>query len=68
MAELSWNPDHNRGLTLEDVQKHFGRHYFWLTSQPDPVQTAKGRAGGAWLANDREGFAYYTRAAELLAG
>lgn len=67
MAELSWRPEENRHLTEADVQAHFGRHWFWLKSQPKPALTAQARASGAWDANDREAFAYYTRAAELLA-
>lgn len=67
-TEFSWNPEQNKHLTMEDVKRTLGAEFVsgWLMQQPNPAATARGRAAGAWQANDRESFALYTRFAELV--
>lgn len=67
MADFSWNPEHNKHLTMQDVQRCLGAQFVteFLLRQPQPAAEARCRAAGAWQANNRQDFAIYTRFVEL---
>lgn len=52
--------------TADELRARFGDHLDWILRQPNPAATARGRAHGAWDANELELMSAYDRVADLI--